>query len=87
MFHRVQIINDGSIRTKVRLDNKPIKCTGYTIYQSVGEIPRIELEMLGNPEMTFKQAKIEVSDLDNLIEIMDADMFNEFCDRWKEKHD
>ena len=43
--------------------------------------------MLGNPEMTFKQAKIEVSYLDNLIEIMDADMFNEFCDRWKEKHD
>ena len=87
MFHRVQIINEGSIRTKVRLDNKPIRCFGYTISQSVGEIPKIELEMHCSPEMTFKQAKIEISDLDNLIEIMDADMFNEFCDRWKEKHD
>ena len=29
----------------------------------------------------------KISDLDNLIDVMDADMFNEFCDRWKEKHD
>ena len=62
MFHRVQIINEGSIRTKVRLDNKKIRCFGYTISQSVGEIPKIELEMHCSPEMTFKKAKIEISD-------------------------
>lgn len=49
-------------------------------------MPSIEFDVIGGVGMFFENAKIEVSDLDNLIEIMDADMFNEFCDRWKEKH-
>ena len=87
MFHRVQIDNDNGCHTTVKLDDKPLRCSGYRISQYAGEMPSIEFEVLGGVGMFFENAKIEISDLDNLIEIMDADMFNEFCDRWKEKHD
>ena len=87
MFHRVQIDNDNGCHTTVKLDDKPLRCSGYRISQYAGEMPSIEFDVFGGVGMFFENAKIEVSDLDNLIEIMDADMFNEFCDRWKEKHD
>lgn len=88
MKNRVEIINNGSCKTQVRINDKAIRCYGYDISQSVGYLPEIELQLMpDNIDLLFEDSEIIIKDLRQIAELMDEELFNQFCEIWKDKHD
>lgn len=87
MLHEINIKQEkNSTCTHMTIDGKPIQCCGYDISQVAGELPKIEIDLLGSLDLRYFTDKIAIPYLDSLIEIMDVEMFKEFCEKWKEKH-
>ena len=86
MEHEVKIINNSGVRTEVVIDGYAIQsCSGYTVSQSAGEIPRITIEMIPPILMEIK-GTLAIDHLRDLARIMDEQVFNEFCVLWRSLH-
>lgn len=86
-MHKIKIepVKENSIYTKIMIDGKPIRCSGYTISQCVDEYPVVELEVCAVPNVEGA-AIVHVSNKEEIARLMDEEEFKDFCDIWKEVH-
>lgn len=86
MIHKFKVepFDDG-IHAKVFVDEKPIRCIGYTISHSVDCFPSVELQLCVIPEIE-NYATVQISNKEEIALDMDYNEFQEFCRIWNEVH-
>lgn len=86
-MHKIKIepAKENSICTKIMIDGKPIRCSGYNISQCVDEVPVVELVVCAIPNVE-QEVIVHVSNKEEIARLMDEEEFKEFCDIWKEVH-
>ena len=87
MEHEIKISNIGTAGTDILVDGTSVSksCTGYSVRQKSGELPKVTLDMIPAVLLEIK-GQLEISHLGDLARVMDKDMFNEFCVMWKTLH-
>ena len=87
ILHRIKTepLTENSICEKVFIDDIPVRCREYKIEHKLDEIPVITLELPIVPKLD-ENGVLKIEGLNEAARIMDEDMFNEFCEKWKTFH-
>lgn len=87
MFHKFKVepCDNSKIHAMVSIDDKPIRCCGYSINHIVDEVPTVELELCCIPNYEH-DAVIHISNKEEIARLMDETEFKEFCKIWNEVH-
>ena len=82
--NRVKIVSDG-LHDELYLDGVKISdmCTGYTLSYHVGELPKLELDLIAFPIVAeLDTCKLAIKALEKLASCFDREQFEKFCDIW-----
>lgn len=87
MLHRFRTepIEGQPICEKVFIDDLCVKCSGYSIRHSCGDVAKVTIEMSIIPSLDTN-AKIKIGNLSEIATAMDEDTFKEFKKIWSEIH-
>lgn len=61
MMHRIRYVPTGEFSGELYIDEKKVKAAAADVSLRAGEIPRVEVRLLGQPEMDM-QAEIGLTD-------------------------
>lgn len=61
MLHRIRYVPTGEYSGELYIDEKKVKADAADVSLRAGEIPRVEVRLLGQPEMDL-QAEIGLTD-------------------------
>ena len=67
---------------RVTIDDKPIKCRGFEIKHYIDEFPSVNIEVVCVPQIE-ENAIINVSNKEEIAELMDIEEFEEFRKIWE----
>lgn len=82
---RTEPIEGQPICEKVFIDDLCVRCSEYTLVHSVGNIPRLQIEIPIIPSVCTS-AKIEIENLDEIATAMDEETFIAFKKLWSQIH-
>ena len=83
---KIEPIEDRVQCARVIVDDILMRCRGYYISHSVGEVPTVELELCCIPKYEH-DVVTQISNKEEIARLMDETEFEEFCKIWKELHD
>lgn len=86
MLHKFSVEPIGyAYGAKVKIDDKDIKCFGYTLRHFVDEVPKVEIIINALPNIE-NDVVINVGNKEEIARLMNREEFVEFCKIWGEVH-
>ena len=84
MIHNFRVENIGDTAAKVFIDDKPIRCLGYSISHNAGEVAEVHIELL--PEVYVNEKAIIRFDVEQIAETINEDDFKLLVEKYNEVH-
>ena len=86
-FHkfRVEGNKEWPMYASVYVDDKPVRCTGYTIQHELNSVPELSLSLLPKMDTIEGIATIELEQIELIAELISDEGFDMLCELYNER--